>query len=232
MKPKALKRKCCVGYVRVSTDDQAMNGCSLESQEARIRAWAQAHDYNVLGIYRDEGISGGKLCNRPAAQQVIDKACQHRAALICYSLSRLCRSTREALEVGERLRRARADLVSLTENFDTTTPTGKLLYRLMAVLAEFERDLVGERTSAAMAHLRSQNRRISGRIPYGYDLDVDGQHLVKNPDEQAVIAKVKRWHESGRSTRTIARLLNEQRIRSKLGKASSHTQVFRVLHAA
>ena len=232
MKPKAPKRKCCVGYVRVSTGDQAMNGCSLESQEARIRAWAQAHDYNVLGIYRDEGISGGKLCNRPAAQQVIDKACQHRAALICYSLSRLCRSTREALEVGERLRRARADLVSLTENFDTTTPTGKLLFRLMAVLAEFERDLVGERTSAAMAHLRSQGRRISGRIPFGYDLDADGRHLTENATEQAVIARIRHWHQIGRSTRTIARLLNDQGIRTKLGKAWSHTQVHRILRAA
>lgn len=84
------------------------------------------------------------------------------------------------------------DLVSLSERIDTTTAAGKMVFRMLAVLAEFERDQVAERTKGALAHLRIQGKRISGKIPYGYDLALDGVSLVSNPKEQRGLQLIQR----------------------------------------
>jgi DNA invertase Pin-like site-specific DNA recombinase len=154
---------------------------------------------------------------RPGLQQAIDDACQRGCVLVVYSLSRLARNTRETLELGERFAKAGADIVSLSENIDTTSAAGKMVFRMLAVLAEFERDQVSERTSMAMAHKRSQGHRISRHIPYGKSLSADGLHLEAHGAEQAVIAVAKDLHLSGLSTRTIAARLAEQGLRSRAG---------------
>lgn len=203
--------KPCTGYIRVSTAGQ-VDGISLESQEARIRAWATANGYELLAILHDDGISGCKLKNRPGAQKAIALACEQKCPLVVYSLSRLFRSTREALDISEKMGKEGADIVSLCENLDTTTAAGKMIFRVLAVLAEFERDLVSERTKAALRQKRANGQRIGG-IEYGYD-DVDGR-LIPNANEQAVIAQILRRHRAGHSYRGIARELNEQGIPSK-----------------
>jgi len=226
------KEKTCVGYVRVSTEGQAVHGVSMEAQREKIKAWADLNGFSLVGLYVDEGISGGKMSNRPALQNAITKACKHGAALIVYSLSRLARSTKDALEISETLRKSRADLVSLSERIDTTTAAGKMVFRMLAVLAEFERDLVSERTATAMQHLKRQNRRISHNLPFGFDLADDDKHLSPNPAEQKTIGLMRRWHNAGRSLRTIADDLNRRGIHTKNGKRWSHVQVHRILNRA
>ena len=226
------KPKTAIGYVRVSTEGQVQNGVSLDAQRARIQAWAESNGYDLAAVHVDEGISGGKLTNRPAAQKAIAQACKRKAALIVYSLSRLARSTRDAIDISEKLHKAGADLVSLSEALDTTTASGKMVFRMLAVLAEFERDLVSERTTTAMRHLRSQGRRIGRWLPYGYDLDVDGEHLAENPAEQQTVALIRSWHLAGMTMRTIADDLNSRGIPAKQGGRWSHVGVWRVLNAA
>ncbi len=153
--------KAAVGYIRVSTAGQVDCGVSLEAQEAKLRAWATLHDRELISVQCDAGISGKRADTRPALQEAIRLACQHRVPLVVYSLSRLARSTLDAITISEKLRRAKADLVSLTEQIDTTTASGRLFFRLMSSMAEFERDLTAERTKAALQHLWSQRRRIS-----------------------------------------------------------------------
>ena len=146
-----------------------------------------------------------------------------------YSLSRLCRSTKDAIEISERLHKAGADLVSLSEAIDTTTAAGKMVFRMLAVLAEFERDLVSERTTMALRHLKHQHRRIGRFLPYGYDLDADGEHLVKNPTEQEIVTLIRQWHSDGESLRIIADKLNAKGIPAKQGGPWSHVAVWRIL---
>jgi len=226
------RHKLAIGYIRVSTEGQAQNGVSLDAQRDRIRAWAESNGYELAVVQVDEGISGGKLTNRPAAQRAIAQACKHKAALVVYSLSRLARSTRDAIDISERLHKAGADLVSLSEAIDTTTAAGKMVFRMLAVLAEFERDLVSERTTMALRHLKHQGRRIGRWLPYGYDLDADGEHLAENPAEQETVALIRSWHDAGRTMRTIADDLNSRGIPAKQGGQWSHVGVWRVLNAA
>jgi len=206
-----------VGYLRVSTSTQAQDGVSLEAQRKRVEAWANAQGFSLIGIHRDAGLSGGKAHNRPGLQRAIRAACKQSAALVVYSLSRLARSTRDALEISERLDKAGADLVSLSEKIDTTSAAGKMVFRMLAVLAEFERDLISERTSMAMAHIRTQGRKTGGYVPFGYDADADG-NLVKNEAEQAALKLINDLRQRGLSLRKIAAELNRRGITTKHGK--------------
>lgn len=218
-----------VGYVRVSTDGQVTDGVSLDAQQARIRAWCEANGYTVAGLHIDAGLSGSRSDNRPALQTALNEACHHKAAFIVYSLSRLARSTKDAIVISERLAKAGADLVSLSERIDTTTAAGKMVFRMLAVLAEFERDQIAERTKGAMSHMRNEGKRISGRLPYGYDLSMDGVNLVPNTKEQEGLRLILAMRKAGKGRRLIAAALREQGITTKTGTTWSPQAVGAIL---
>ena len=218
-----------IGYARVSTDGQVTDGVSLAAQQARIRAWCEANGYTLVGLHVDAGLSGGRADNRPALQTALTEACKQRAVLIVYSLSRLARSTRDTILISERLAKSGADLVSLSEKLDTTSAAGKMLFRLMAVMSEFEKDVIAERTKCAMGHLRTQGQRISGRIPYGYDLASDGQNLVPNAQEQEGLRVMLALRKRGKGRRRIAAALSKQGIATKTGTAWSPQAVGAIL---
>lgn len=203
-----------VGYARVSTEEQAREGVSLEAQRARIEAWAQGNDTPLIGFFEDAGISGSRTENREGLQKAIGMACEKRAILVVYSLSRLSRSTKDTLALAERLEKAGADLVSLSEKIDTTSAAGKMVFRMLAVLNEFERDQISERTSAALRHKREKRQPYSP-TPYGFDRI--GDLLVINHDEQRVIEEILELREKDWSLRSIASLLNTQCIEAKNG---------------
>lgn len=206
-----------IGYIRVSTESQASEGVSLEAQEAKIRAWCDLNDYELVDLHVDAGISGARADNRPGLQDALKAACAQQGALIVYSLSRLARSTRDTITIAEQLDRSKSDLVSLSEKIDTTTAAGKMVFRMLAVLNEFERDQISERTQAAMDHLRRKGKRISHVIPFGFDLAADGETLVDNVAEQKALALIKALREDGMSLRKIGAYLEEKGVLNKSG---------------
>lgn len=220
-----------IGYARVSTEGQAVDGVSLDTQQARIRAWCEANGYTLVGLHVDAGLSGCRADNRPALQASIAEACKHKTALVVYSLSRLARSTKDAIAISERLAKSGADLVSLSERIDTTTAAGKMCFRLLAVLAEFERDQIAERTKGALAHMRTQGKRI-GKIPYGYDVAEDGTSLTPNLREQEGLKLIEQMRASGLGRRRIAAFLMAEGIQTKTGAAWSPQAIGRILHRA
>ena len=211
--------KVAIGYVRVSTEGQATEGVSLDAQQAKIQAWCLANDVELGNVFIDAGLSGLRADNRPQLQAALDEVCRTGGVLIVYSLSRLARSTKDTIAISERLDRASADLVSLSEKLDTTSAAGKMVFRMMAVLAEFERDQISERTSAAMAHKKASGERV-GTVPYGFDLSADGVALTENPREQAELELICLLRQSGMSLPKIAALLARKGIRTKQGAES------------
>jgi site-specific DNA recombinase len=222
------RMKKAVLYVRVSTHRQAEEGISKDAQLARARAWSEGMGYRIAGEYQDNGISGKRADNRPGLQKALDVACKQKAALVVYSLSRLARSTKDALSIAERLDKAGADLVSLSENIDTTSAAGKMVFRMLAVLSEFERDLVSERTSAALAHKRANGYKTGGTVPFGYDVDRKGK-LSENPAEQEVVQKIRAQRNHGATLRAIAEGLNGKGYVGKTGRPWSAQTVSGVL---
>ena len=203
-------------YCRVSTLEQSGDGISLANQRARIEAWCVANGYDLAGTFI-ETMSGARATNRPELQAALNLACREKGVLVVYSLSRLARSVRDTLDIADRLERAQANLASLTERIDTNSAIGKMVFRLLSTLNEFERDQLAERTESAMAHLRRTGRRISGHIPFGYDLAPDGRNLAPNGQEQVVLARIRSQRESGMSFAQIARGLAAEGIGTKEG---------------
>ncbi len=102
-----------------------------------------------------------------------------------------------------------------------------MVFRLLAVLSEFERDVISERTSMAMAHLRSSGRYTGGLEPYGYRC-VDGA-LLEIPEEMAAIGMIHQLRTEGKSLRSISKVLSERGIRSRAGRALHHALIARIL---
>jgi len=203
-----------IGYVRVSTEEQAREGISLEAQKHKIKAWTEALDGDLLFISEDAGISGKLIRNRDGLRRAIEATCDKKAVLVVYSLSRLSRSTRDTLMVADKLDKAGADLVSLSERIDTTTAAGKMVFRMLAVLNEFERDQISERTSAILQHKKAKCE-VYSPIPYGFKRD--GDKLVPCESEQRVIVDIIRKKRRGMSLRAIAADLNVAGIPAKRG---------------
>jgi site-specific DNA recombinase len=219
-----------IGYVRVSTVGQADHGVSLEAQESKIRDWCAANNFVLGSVMVDRGISGSRADTRPALQEALASV-RRGSVIVVYSLSRLARSTRDTLEIADALERRGADLVSLSEKIDTTSAAGRMVFRLLAVLAEFERDVISERTSMAMRHLRSQGRYIGGGAPLGSRLQEDGT-LVPVIQEQETINLAKSLHAAGGMTlRRIAAKLGAEGHLSRGGKVYMPEQIRRMLKA-
>lgn len=217
-----------VGYVRVSTEGQVAEGVSLELQRAKIAAWAALHDAQLVAVFADEGVSGARA-DRPGLQQAIATARRERAALVVYSLSRLSRSTLDTLRLAGDLERAGCDLVSLQEQIDTTSPAGRVIFRVLAALSEFERDQLAERTRQAMQHMKMQGR-IVGAIPHGYQRD--GERVVPQEQEQRIVALVRELRGQGLSLRAIGGELTARGAFNRAGRRFHPESVRAMLRAA
>ena len=202
-----------IGYVRVSTAEQARDGVSLDAQRERIAKWCEGNGYELVEIYADEGKSGGKRNGRDGLRDAIAATTQGRA-LVTYSMSRIARNTRDMLDIGDELERRGADLVSLAEKIDTTSAAGKMVFRMLAVLAEFERDVISERVRSSLNHLKA-NGRVYSRLPLGY-ANEDG-HLVEIDEEIRVVSEIRQMRDAGMTYRAIAADLNERGIVGKRG---------------
>jgi len=221
-----------VGYIRVSTADQAAEGVSLDAQRARIEAYCLASGLQLVAVHVDAGLSGKRADNRPGLQAALAEVCQCGGVLVVYSLSRMARSTADTIAISQQLQAAGADLCSLTEKIDTTSAAGRVLFTLIAAFAQFERDLCSERTSAALQHKKAQGQRV-GTVPFGYDLQADGTTLVRNEHQQTIISTIRDLRGSGHTLQQIADYLQAQGILTAKGSTKWQTKTIdRILKAA
>lgn len=220
-----------LAYVRVSTQGQ-VDGVSLETQESKIRSYCDANDLELLKVYCDAGLSGGKASNRPALQEALSAIQKGEAgALVVFRLDRLARNTVDALTIAKRLDRRGASLHSLSEKLDTSSATGRFFFALVASLAELERGIIAERTAAAHAFTRAQGLA-TGHAPFGYALAGDGRTLLPVKREQDVLRKITRLTASGASERAIVAKLNAKGIPAKRGGQWSRASLRSVIATA
>lgn len=213
-----------IGYVRVSTEEQARYGISLDAQRAKIRAYAELEDMELIGIEADEGISGCSVKARPGVQRVLEFV-RSRAvdAVVIQKLDRLSRSTSESLALSNMFDKRGVALHSISEKLDTTSATGRFFFTLLASLAEMERGIISERICAAMERKRQIGTPCNGNPPFGYRI-VDWR-VVPNPDEQAIINRVYELREQGLPIHGICGTLNAEGYVNRKGKPLAATQV-------
>lgn len=221
-----------IAYLRVSTDKQADRGVSLDAQKAKVEAYATLYGLELVDVVIDAGVSA-KTLDRPGLTRALTAiAAGEAAALLVVKLDRL---TRSVIDLGTLIDRHFGDkgaaLMSVSEQIDTRSAAGRLVLNVLMSVAQWEREAIGERTSAAMAHKAARGEYTGGRAPYGFTIADDGATLVKLPAEQAVIAEARELRASGLSLRAIAAELDKRGLRSRKGKTFAATQVKRMVAA-
>jgi DNA invertase Pin-like site-specific DNA recombinase len=168
--------RSALGYVRVSSEEQADSGLGLDAQRQRIRAYCELHDLELAAVFDDPGVSGGKpLATRPAGRRLLEKARTTRPVVVVVArLDRLFRSVADAAQTIADFDKKGIKLVAVAEGFDMTNPYGRAMAQMASVFAELERAMIRERTRAAMRVKRDRRERISGHLPFGSELGHDG----------------------------------------------------------
>lgn len=207
-----------LGYVRVSTDEQAREGVSLDVQCERIRAYAVAKGLGLVDVLADEGLSGKDL-KRPALQALLARCERGEVAhVVVWRLDRLTRRTRHLLAlVEETFLARRIELHSVSESLDTSTPHGRFVLTLFGGLAQMERELIGERTRTALAFKR-ENGQPTSHPPLGFRPNGSKRHrMIPVPEELAVVERILDLHLRGQGYHAIAAKLNEDGVPTKRG---------------
>lgn len=205
-------------YVRVSTAEQREHGYSIDEQTDRLKSYCAALGYKSPKVYNDAGYSGAKL-ERPALQSLIRDVKDHKIEkVLVYKLDRLSRSQKDTLMLIEDIFLSNGcDFVSISENFDTSTPLGRAMIGILAVFAQLEREQIKERMSMGREARAKQGKYAgSWRTPIGYDY-IDGE-LVVNDFEKLQIQKIFEDYASGKGCVKIAYDLNEKGMTHKYGK--------------
>jgi DNA invertase Pin-like site-specific DNA recombinase len=201
-----MERKKAVGYIRVSTSEQAAEGISLDNQKAKIKAYCGLNDLDLAEIIEDAGKSGKSL-NRDGVERLLSMVKKREiGAVVVYKLDRLSRKVIDTLTIIETLEKAEIAFHSLNEKIDTSTAMGRFFLNITASLAQMERDLISERTRDAL-QMKIANHERAGQIPFGWRLAEDGNALIPHEEEQEVIRTVRRLHDRGYSYRAICEAL-------------------------
>ena len=229
----------CAVYTRVSTPDQA-NGdfTSLDNQREACEAyvasqkhagWTCSHER-----YDDAGFSGGTT-ERPALRRLLaDTAAGLIQVVVVYKIDRLSRSLVDFTGMVRRFEQQKIALVSVTESFNTSTPTGRLHMNMLSTFAQYERELIGERTRDKMSAARRKGRWTGGHAPLGFRVHDDGGRLVVDPDGAEMLREIFALYEDRRSLISVAEELNRRGWVTKRagqlgGKPWTKTHVHQVL---
>lgn len=221
-----------IAYLRVSTDKQAERGVSLDAQRAKVAAYAALYDLELVDVIVDSGASA-KTLDRPGLTRALDQLRAGKAsALLVVKLDRLTRAVRDLCELVERyFSGGKFALLSVAEQVDTRTASGRMVLNVLASISQWERETIGERTAAAMRFKAEQGEYTGGAVPYGYRLAPDGGRVEPLPNELAVVEKARRLRSSGLSLRAVARELEQAGVRSRAGRSFAATQVARMIAA-
>lgn len=216
-------RLAVIGYTRVSTEEQAAGGLSLEVQAAKIRAYCDLYDLELARIESDPGFSG-KTLERPGVAAALAELGRRREGpdgLVVAKLDRLTRSLRDWQHLIEDYfdeRRGRR-LFSVEESIDTRRASGRLVLNVIMTVAQWEREVIGERTCDALAAKIARGERC-GRVRFGFDLGPDGRTLEPNAREQEAIRRMGEWRSQGLTYRDICARLIEAAVPTKDGQGA------------
>ena len=231
-----------VGYIRVSTKEQAAEGVSLDAQRAKIDAYVTYKGYNLVELIADEGVSAGKPLNERegGARLLAMTDAKQVSGVIACKLDRLFRNALDCLEVTYAWDAEDVTMHLLDINLDTSTPYGRFFMTSIVAFAELERAMIRERIRVGMAQVKAEGYQL-GAAPYGAEhldkeslgeeaLDENGRVMLKqNPEQVEVIEKIKELRYSGMTYQAIADKLNQDDIQTQKGKSWHRSVVYNII---
>lgn len=221
-------KKACV-YTRVSTQEQASEGYSIEEQERMCKASIESKGWTYVKTYSDPGISG-RTMDRPGLQNMLEDIRTGLVdAVVIYKLDRLSRKQRDTMTIIEDvLLKNDIALVSLNETLDTTTPWGRAMIGILSSFNQMESENIQARTSMGRSAKVKAGGYAGGKPPIGYSV-VDGE-LVVNESEAEIVRTVFELRENGGTLIGIADELNRRGYRTKKGGKFHHSAIQTILN--
>lgn len=202
-------------YARVSTEEQATEGYSINAQKELLYEYANKNNIEIIEEYIDEGKSGKSIEGRPEMKRLLrDAKDENFNAVIIYKLDRLSRKTKDALEIAEKLDFHNVQLISYSENIDTTTPGGKMFFTILSSVAEMERSTIIDRAKMGMVQRAKEGYYNGGRV-LGYDSI--NKHLVINEEEAHIIRLIFDYAEQDLGYKAIVSRINTMGYKTKRG---------------
>jgi len=219
--------KCAV-YIRVSTEEQAKEGYSLAAQTDKIVEFIKSKGWTYSQIYNDDGYSAASR-RRPALEKMLaDAATRQFEAVLVYRIDRLSRNLKDLIEIVEELAKNGAGFKSITELIDTTTPEGRLMFHQFGSFAQYERELIMQRTTMGIHKRLKSGLWPGGYAPFGYKL-VDSKLQIVEKEAKIVRLIFDLYLQKKYGVVNIARYLNVEGIKSKTGKKWKFTVVHHIL---
>jgi len=209
-----VKRIRAAIYTRVSTEDQAKEGFSLDAQMDKLRSYCKARDWVIGGEYVDDGYSGRDI-KRPAYHRMMEEI-NIWDILLVIKMDRIHRNSKNFMLMMEDLKKNNKEFVSMTESLDTSTAMGRFVMDIIQRIAQLESEQIGERVYVGMEQKARINGGVLGfNIPYGYDY-IDGK-LQINKEESMIVKEIYSWYYEGKSMGEISKMLNCSKIPTKKG---------------
>lgn len=218
-KPERAEDREIVGYIRVSSKEQAETKLSLIHQEEKIRAQAVAHDLSLGRIFNDAAESAKDL-NREAVQELIVEIEKGNVGhVVIYKLDRLIRNVENLGYLLRLFEKHGVTLSSVSESLNTSNASGRMVVNLLGMIAEWERDTIAERTAEALSVKRARGEKLGGFAPFGFRvIQGDVKKLAPHPKHYPVWQAILKAKEGGKGYQEIAEELNAKATKPIRGR--------------
>ncbi|MGU8285724.1 recombinase family protein [Clostridium perfringens] len=220
------RRKIIAIYCRVSTDEQAEFGYSIDEQKRLLEEWCKANDYIIYKCYSDRGISGKNIKDRPALKEVLSDAKEGKFDMvISWKINRVSRKLEDVLKIVNLLEKNNITFKSYSEPFETDTPAGRMQFQMMALIGEFERGTIAQNVKMGMIAKAKSGNWCGGRV-LGYDLvpnnspeeEKKGKNKLEiNEKEAEIVRFIFNEYSKGKGYKAITNKMNKLGYKTKKG---------------
>ena len=220
------RRKIIAIYCRVSTDEQAEFGYSIDEQKRLLEEWCKANDYIIYKCYSDRGISGKNIKDRPALKELLSDAKEGKFDMvISWKINRVSRKLEDVLKIVNILEENNITFKSYSEPFETDTPAGRMQFQMMALIGEFERGTISQNIKMGMCAKVKSGNWCGGRV-LGYDLvpnnspeeEKKGKNKLEiNEKEAEIVRFIFNEYSKGKGYKAITNQINKLGYKTKKG---------------